>query len=183
VYLFKKGNYYFLFYNNCICFKSVYAHDLVICFSSGFFLFRSYVTQICSVYQRCKSLWPVNLCSSCYADVKYSKVKIHNFKLDLPSSVHVVQGSPLHESYEILAIFLININIFPCLKDSGIFCANEYKNLYIECFLNLQYFSGSVMVFQAFYSIILRLFFLITRTSSIFTPLWCKDLEHIYMQL
>ncbi len=23
-----------------------------------------------------------------------------------------------------------------------------------------------------------RLFFLITRTSLIFTPLWCKDLEH-----
>ena len=36
VYLFKKGNYYFLFYNNCICFKSVYVHDKVICFSAGF---------------------------------------------------------------------------------------------------------------------------------------------------
>ena len=36
VYLFKKGNYYFLFYNNCICFKSVYVHDMVICFSAGF---------------------------------------------------------------------------------------------------------------------------------------------------
>jgi hypothetical protein len=35
-YLFKKGNYYFLFYNNCICFKSVYVHDMVICFSAGF---------------------------------------------------------------------------------------------------------------------------------------------------
>ncbi len=36
VYLFKKVNYYFLFYNNCICFKSVYVHDKVICFSAGF---------------------------------------------------------------------------------------------------------------------------------------------------
>ncbi len=36
MYLFKKGNHYFLFYNNCICFKSVYVHDLVICFSAGF---------------------------------------------------------------------------------------------------------------------------------------------------
>jgi hypothetical protein len=110
------------------------------------------LSSIECIYQRCKSLWPVNLCSSCYADVKYSIVKIHNFKLDLPSSVHVVQGSPLHESYEILAIFLININIFPSLTDSGIFCANEYKNLYIECFLNLFFrecngFSGFLLYY------------------------------------
>jgi hypothetical protein len=32
----KKGNYYFFFYNNYICFKSLYAHDMVICFSAGF---------------------------------------------------------------------------------------------------------------------------------------------------
>jgi hypothetical protein len=32
----KKGNYYFFFYNNYICFKSLYAHDMVICFSVGF---------------------------------------------------------------------------------------------------------------------------------------------------
>jgi hypothetical protein len=36
VYLFKKENYYFLFYNNCICFKSVYAHNMAKCFSAGF---------------------------------------------------------------------------------------------------------------------------------------------------
>ncbi len=32
----KKENYYFFFYNNYICFKSLYAHDMVICFSAGF---------------------------------------------------------------------------------------------------------------------------------------------------
>ncbi len=34
--LLKKGNYYFFFYNIYICFKSLYAHDMVICFSAGF---------------------------------------------------------------------------------------------------------------------------------------------------
>jgi hypothetical protein len=28
--VFRKGNYYFFFYNNYICFKSLYAHDKVI---------------------------------------------------------------------------------------------------------------------------------------------------------
>ena len=32
----KKGNYYFFLYNNYICFKSLYAHDKVVCFSAGF---------------------------------------------------------------------------------------------------------------------------------------------------
>ena len=32
----KKGNYYFFLYNNYICFKSLYAHDKVVCFSVGF---------------------------------------------------------------------------------------------------------------------------------------------------
>jgi hypothetical protein len=35
-YVLKKGNYYFFLYNNCICFKSLYAHDKVVCFSAGF---------------------------------------------------------------------------------------------------------------------------------------------------
>jgi hypothetical protein len=47
----KKGNYYF-FYNNYICFKSLYAHDKVVFFSCWIFLFRSYVTQICSALSR-----------------------------------------------------------------------------------------------------------------------------------
>jgi hypothetical protein len=34
--VFKKGNYYFLFSNNYICYKSLYAHDMIICFSAGF---------------------------------------------------------------------------------------------------------------------------------------------------
>ena len=34
--LLKKGNYYFFLYNNYICFKSLYAHDKVVCFSAGF---------------------------------------------------------------------------------------------------------------------------------------------------
>ena len=32
----KKGNYYFFLYNNYICFKSLYAHDKVVCYSAGF---------------------------------------------------------------------------------------------------------------------------------------------------
>jgi hypothetical protein len=32
----KKGNYYFFLYSNYICFKSLYAHDKVVCFSAGF---------------------------------------------------------------------------------------------------------------------------------------------------
>jgi hypothetical protein len=32
----KKGNYYFFLYNNYICFKYLYAHDKVVCFSAGF---------------------------------------------------------------------------------------------------------------------------------------------------
>jgi hypothetical protein len=32
----KKGNYYFFLYNKYICFKSLYAHDKVVCFSAGF---------------------------------------------------------------------------------------------------------------------------------------------------
>jgi hypothetical protein len=34
--VFKKGNYYLFLYNNYICFKSLYAHDKVVCFSAGF---------------------------------------------------------------------------------------------------------------------------------------------------
>ena len=32
----KKGNYYFFLYNNYICFKSLYAHGKVVCYSAGF---------------------------------------------------------------------------------------------------------------------------------------------------
>ncbi len=32
----KEKNYYFFFYNNYLCFKSLYAHDMAICFSAGF---------------------------------------------------------------------------------------------------------------------------------------------------
>ncbi len=32
----KKGNYYFFLYNNYICFKSLYTHDKVLCYSAGF---------------------------------------------------------------------------------------------------------------------------------------------------
>ncbi len=32
----KKENYYFFLYNNYICFKSLYVHDKVVCFSAGF---------------------------------------------------------------------------------------------------------------------------------------------------
>ena len=32
----KKGNYYFFLYNNYICFKSLYAHEKVVCYSAGF---------------------------------------------------------------------------------------------------------------------------------------------------
>jgi hypothetical protein len=32
----KKGNYYFFLNNNYICFKSLYAHIKVVCFSAGF---------------------------------------------------------------------------------------------------------------------------------------------------
>jgi hypothetical protein len=32
----KKGNYYLFLYNNYICFKSLYAHDKVVCYPAGF---------------------------------------------------------------------------------------------------------------------------------------------------
>jgi hypothetical protein len=36
--VFEKGNYYFVFYNNYLCLKSLYAHDMAICFLQDFLI-------------------------------------------------------------------------------------------------------------------------------------------------